>query len=261
MGVQRPAVLTLAMAGVLAMGVVLLGHLGLVRAASLVASWPTPGHEASSSPLGTPRPPAFPSRGYAFLATQDDGVTPVAWDPCRPVHYVVRPDGAPPGGDAVLASSLARVSAVTGLVFVPDGVSDEAPSPQRAGYQPQRYGDRWAPVLIAWQTAQENPDFAGDVIGQAGPQRVRSPGKPAVYVSGQLTLDSRRMSALLGEQGGQAVAEGVVLHELGHLLGLDHVDASSEVMYPQADRVITQFGPGDLTGLAALGAGACVPDL
>jgi hypothetical protein len=114
-------------------------------------------------------------------------------------------------------------------------------------------------VLIAWQDTTETPDFAGEVIGQAGPQQVQTGGEPAVYVSGQVRLDAVRMSTLMSEDGGAAVAEAVVLHELGHLVGLDHVDASTEVMYPQADRVITQLGPGDLTGLAALGSGACAP--
>ena len=46
------------------------------------------------------------------------------------------------------------------------------------------------------------------------------------------------------------------MHELGHVVGLAHVDDSREVMY--ADNVgVTQFGSGDLAGLAALGRGRC----
>ena len=31
---------------------------------------------------------------YQFLAHQNDGKTPVAYDPCRPIHYVIRQQGA-----------------------------------------------------------------------------------------------------------------------------------------------------------------------
>jgi hypothetical protein len=46
------------------------------------------------------------------------------------------------------------------------------------------------------------------------------------------------------------------MHELAHVVGLAHVDDPRELMY--ADNLGHQaFGPGDLTGLAALGRGRC----
>jgi hypothetical protein len=50
-----------------------------------------------------------------------------------------------------------------------------------------------------------------------------------------------------------AVARGVVLHELAHLVGLDHVEDPAEV----ATSATVALGPGDRQGLAAVGAGAC----
>jgi hypothetical protein len=48
----------------------------------------------------------------------------------------------------------------------------------------------------------------------------------------------------------------IVMHELGHVVGLAHVDDRGELMY--ADSVGQKtFGPGDLTGLGALGRGRC----
>ena len=40
--------------------------------------------------------------------------------------------------------------AEAGIPFVFDGTTSEAPSLARDAYQPSRYGDVWAPVLVAW---------------------------------------------------------------------------------------------------------------
>jgi hypothetical protein len=46
------------------------------------------------------------------------------------------------------------------------------------------------------------------------------------------------------------------MHEMAHVLGLQHVDVSSEIMFPTATSRVAEFGPGDLTGLYAIGAPA-----
>ena len=57
---------------------------------------------------------------------QDDGSSPIAYDPCRPIHYVIRESGSPPNGTQLIASAVASVSAATGLEFVYDGTTAEA---------------------------------------------------------------------------------------------------------------------------------------
>ena len=44
----------------------------------------------------------------------------------------------------------------------------------------------------------------------------------------------------------------MVLHELGHVMGLDHVKVDGELM-ESAGGGVTDFGPGDLEGLRILG--------
>lgn len=222
---------------------------------------PTPGREAARTPLGRPLPAPPEGGPHSFIAFQPDGVTPVAYDPCRPVHYVVRPDNAPAGGEEAVHAAFARLAEVTGLRFVHDGGSDEASTLDRPIFQPDRYGDRWAPVLVAWETEEQNPALAGDTVGQAGSVAVALGKGTQVYVTGTVSLDAGRMPEILAFRDGAETARGIILHELGHLVGLGHVDDPAQLMYPEARREVPDFEAGDLTGLAVLGSGPCVPEL
>jgi hypothetical protein len=195
------------------------------------------------------------------VSTQTDGVTPVTYDPCRPVHYVIRTDGEPAGGEEAITAAIARVSEATGLHFVYDGGTDEPTTLDRAIFQPGRYGDRWAPVLIAWETDVQNPALAGEIVGEGGSTAVSLGNGPQVLVTGTVSLDAGQMPQILDRRNGTAIARAIILHELGHLVGLGHVDDDQQLMYPQTRGNVLDFAAGDLTGLAAVGSGLCVPDL
>ncbi|MCZ3387822.1 MAG: matrixin family metalloprotease [Actinomycetia bacterium] len=200
---------------------------------------------------------------YAFVRTQPNSAEPVAFDPCRPIHYVVRPGGAPPGGMDLLHTAINNVSAATGLQFVDDGVTDEAPSELRPNYQPDHYGDRWAPVLISWSTPEEYGGLAGQVIGLTGSEPVTTDDGQLALVSGHVTLDAEQTNDLLTKTllNGRSVVIATITHELGHLVGLAHVNDLNQLMYPTARPTTFTFGSGDLTGLAALGSGRCFDEL
>jgi hypothetical protein len=80
----------------------------------------------------------------------------------------------------------------------------------------------------------------------------------ARYVTGSVGLNRAWFAHALADPAAAAVARGVVLHELGHLVGLDHVKDPAQVMHATSDTV--GLADGDRAGLAAVGAGACHSD-
>jgi hypothetical protein len=213
--------------------------------------------EASAEPLGRPALAPGGTGGFTFLSVHPDG-TPVAFDPCRPVHVVVRPDGEPPGGRSLLLSVLGELSAATGLQFIDDGVTSEAPDPARPAYLPHRYGDRWAPVLVTWSSPAETPMLSPEILGRAGPDAFGS-GDDERYVSGMAVFNAPALTVQL-RTGDDAKARAVLLHELGHLVGLGHVTDPFQVMYDTNSYPLAEYHAGDLRGLAKLGLGGCFAD-
>lgn len=223
--------------------------------------------EIDGRPVAVPRPgpsdgrllpavPATTTGSHAFLHVLEDG-SPVGYDPCRPVHYVVRPDGMPGVGESLIEDAVAIVSAASGIMIVAVGTTDEAPAMDRAIIQPDRYGDGWAPVLIAWSDEGELTELAGSVAGVGGSAAVPgADGDGTWLAAGRLALDTAELNAILTRGDGYEQARAVVVHELAHVLGLDHVSDPNELMHPITS-TRTDLGPGDLQGLALLGQVAC----
>lgn len=221
---------------------------------------PPPSQEEASQPLGTPAAAPKGHGKFEFVRSQPgDPTTPVAFDPCRPVHYVVNLKGAPSDGLSLIKRAVARVQTATGLRFEYDGKTTEAPAKDRPPYQPNRYGKRWAPVLIAWRSADEYPTLSGYVAGVGGAQAVSINAGQLVNVTGELVLDREQLSEESTSDRGEVRA--IILHELGHVVGLDHTSDQSQLMFSEARFNVRDFGDGDLRGLHILGTQQCFPDV
>jgi hypothetical protein len=195
---------------------------------------------------------------YTFLARAYRG-GPVRWNPCAPIHYVVNAALAPPGSIEDVHEAAQRIAGATGIAFAYDGVTDERPSRFRDPYQPDRYGERWAPVLIAWADPDSSdiPFRGEDHIASA----VAAPLFPnssveQVYVSGWVVLNAEDPNppgfAHVGDQG------PVLLHELAHVMGLGHVQRWGQIMN-EAGGGRVDLGDGDREGLRRVGSeGGCV---
>lgn len=199
-----------------------------------------------------------PGGAHAFEYLADDG-SPVRHDPCRPLHYVVRTEGMPAAVLVEIRDAVARVEDATGLLFEEDGATREGPTSDRPAIQPDRYGHRWSPLLITWAGADEVPQLDSDIAGLGGSTKVTVDGEPRL-VTGSVTLNEDVLDRWLYLPDGQDYIETVTVHELGHALGLDHVDDPTQVMYPEGSLDVRELGDGDREGLALAGRGPCHTD-
>lgn len=238
-------------AGLLAVGVTLLPA-GVTRVGADTTAPPVPA-DASATPLGSPPLPPAGEGGFAFLHTRQGSDQPITFDPCRPVHWVMRPGGAPDQGQQLLEESFAKLSAATGLTFVYDGATSEQLGGTRELVQPDRYGDRWAPVLVAWSDPEQSPALTGQVSGFGGPAVEEDGGLH--LVSGVVVLDAPQLTNAQG--GANEFTASTMQHEIAHVVGLAHVSDPDQLMFESARAKTTTYAAGDLRGLSALGRGPC----
>lgn len=221
------------------------------------ANRPSPGFGEERAPLGTPPEVSRPSGEFVhqLTASSSGGEVPVLWSPCRPIHYVVTTADAPDDFLVRVTKIVEEVSAATGLVFSYDGTTTEAVTPGREPFLPLLYGNRWAPVLIGWSDAERVPSLEGTIAGLAYIRAATDRDNSTTHlVSGQVVLDTD-----MPRTGAAGWYDGVLRHELAHVVGLDHVDDERQLMNAQPSA--SEFQDGDLAGLATLGRGACAPGL
>ncbi|HEY2429649.1 MAG TPA: matrixin family metalloprotease [Acidimicrobiales bacterium] len=179
------------------------------------------------------------------------------------IHYVVNLSDAPPTAASDVAGAIARLSQATGITFVDDGATTEMPSQERAAVQSSRYGPGWAPLLIAWTRPAESDYLpGGNVVGEGGNVWTTGPGGADVYVTGQVAINTDATRALPAGFGPGTTVGLLLLHELGHAVGLAHVSDPNQVMYPDmVPRSSADYGDGDRRGLTLVGRGsACVAE-
>lgn len=217
--------------------------------------------EGSTQGGTQPLPGSIDARGFRPSFVDPASNTPVRYNPCEPIHYVINPTLAPPTAIEDVQTAFAVTAETTGLEFVYDGTTTEIPSPGRSSYQPARYGQRWAPIVVGWTSGApfsitSEVEGASAIAAGGSVYEFNEEGLP-VYVTGLAAFDAN--AELRPGFGGRTWGQAM-LHELGHVVGLGHVDDPTSVMNPLIGSRAASWGGSDREGLWALGmGGACVP--
>jgi hypothetical protein len=205
---------------------------------------------------------------YTFLHVLPDGCTPSRFNPCEPVHYIQNAAAAPPDVVVNVREAFRRLSEATGITFVDDGFTDE--TGRTRAYLPERYGSRWAPILITWEHfPAEQTTGRSQILGNTFVYR-----EQGVAVSARLRFNvdayndeftKAPIQAGFGPPGGSGTGPigrenitwgRIVLHELAHVVGLGHTRDFASLMYPDAALQTTRpagFHRDDFEGLRYLG--------
>ena len=188
--------------------------------------------------------------------TADPQFTPFHWNPCKPIRYAINMNGYDESFRAVVTEDIARVSTATGMQFT--NVADStfiptAADPYGASLPEFAAGTTQYDILISLANESITDLVAGSLAGLNFPNWVHPSGKDGRIIVSTITID---MGDLASHQvwAGDGFAP-VLLHELGHAMGLAHVNDTTQLMFPGASPTSPNtYGPGDLRGLYLLGA-------
>lgn len=190
----------------------------------------------------------------------DSGVIP-RWDPCGgPITFQVNTSGLPVKKRAAAIRearwAVAELARPTGLPFAYTGETSYIPA---AGGRKAESGVRTADIVIGYLTARQVPALGRGSSGLGGSPHVGSNGHRFdgyALIDGPGTLKKKWTRDR--RKGGWS-RPSAVLHELGHVVGLDHVTSRRQIMV--RGKMPARWGSGDLTGLRQVGAShGCVPE-
>ncbi|MET0838166.1 MAG: matrixin family metalloprotease [Marmoricola sp.] len=186
---------------------------------------------------------------YTFLDHQADSGAPITYSSCRPIPVEFNLNGVDDQKTtrSILLEAMGEASAASHLNLVFAGDSMRRPRP--GGATMQGY-----PVLIAFADTAEMPTMDG-AAGRGGSSWIED-GRSRRYISGQIVLEKSYWNEHLDDWRGKETARAIVMHELGHVLGLGHVDDDHQIMSKSGSGTY-EYGAGDRAGLAILGRGPC----
>lgn len=188
------------------------------------------------------------------------------WNPCQSaITYRVNLSGLPRAQRRAMlrtiSASFRRLHAATGLTYRYRGTTRFVPRQGNLAEQPAEI------VVAAVPRSRTDLPMTAASLGYGGvlwSTWYGDQGEGAAVMRGYVVLEADAISTLRRGWGSGTRLTNVVLHELAHASGLDHVSDRRQQMYPTLSTGSPSgFAAGDLAGLARVGAQAgciSVPD-
>lgn len=215
---------------------------------------PEPSPEPSPEPTPDLQRPTTPALGdpadFTYMIEKR-----ARWNPCRIINYRVNTTYGPPSALQDTIGAMNRIEQATGLDLEYVGKTDLIPQDQQGTYP---FGTQ---IIIAWASRAQSAMISGDnVAGVGGPMgygpTVDEDGVPVVtWSEGTVVLNSAFNDHLDPGFGVGATVGKLLMHEVGHVIGLGHARGDEQVMYPTLlQGTPSDWGAGDLSGLQSQGA-------
>jgi hypothetical protein len=218
-----------------------------VAAVAVVSLSTVPGSAATGSAFSASQKPPGSPKAFKF-AIKVHG-QPVHWNKCQTIDYRFSRSKAPAHALKQVKHAIKLLHRGSGLRFSYLGRTKLIPGNTTKFPGKTR-------LIIGWSTPAKSR-----VLAQSGGAEAGVGGFSYMLngeiIQGSVVLNRKvRLTNGFGtgpKVGSQGTVGELLLHELGHAVGLAHVRSQSQIMFPELTRKTARYGAGDLNGLAKVG--------
>ena len=167
------------------------------------------------------------------------------WNPCKPIGWRFNSGGGFAGSLKVVKRALVEISRGTGLTFDYEGKTSKVPVRDDTS--------EVADLVIGWTTPQEVSQLSGPTAGYGGSSGAGPDERHLEIGQAFVALDQTESLAPTYADSDRVAWGQVIVHELGHGVGLSHATAPEQLMYGSATTSNPRLGRGDLRGMELVG--------